>query len=214
MRRQAAPRRPTRLPRFRCCAPATGIKSGCRATGCISWMRLLCRSWACPRASTPTACSSMATPLAFCRRLTPRRGPMTWWRIIYSSRATATARWTRASFFFFTPGGRTPGGPASRAGWRSTRSRGSTGCWARAGASSTLIIFTAIRLTIFLTVGPRNGRRIAPVAAPGQPATGAAITTFLDRRFYEHDLTLASAVHHHPLFRNVSLGPALAGRVI
>ncbi|MEJ7659245.1 MAG: hypothetical protein WKG07_06265 [Hymenobacter sp.] len=44
----------------------------------------------------------------------------------------------------------------------------------------------------FLTMGPRNGRRIAPVAAPGRPATGAAITTFLDRRFYEHDLTLAS----------------------
>ena len=40
----------------------------------------------------------------------------------------------------------------------------------------------------FLTVGPRNGRRIAPVAAPGRPATGAPITTFLDRRYYEHDL--------------------------
>ncbi len=40
----------------------------------------------------------------------------------------------------------------------------------------------------FVTVGGRDGRRIATVAAPGRAATGAPITTFLDRRFYEHDL--------------------------
>ena len=44
----------------------------------------------------------------------------------------------------------------------------------------------------FLTVGAQNGRRISPAAAPGPPATGAAITTFLDHRYYEHDLTLAA----------------------
>jgi hypothetical protein len=40
----------------------------------------------------------------------------------------------------------------------------------------------------FVRVGNTNGRRIATVAAPSRPATGAAITTFLDRRYYEHDL--------------------------
>ena len=40
----------------------------------------------------------------------------------------------------------------------------------------------------FVRVGNANGRRIATVAAPGRAATGAPITTFLDRRFYEHDL--------------------------
>jgi hypothetical protein len=40
----------------------------------------------------------------------------------------------------------------------------------------------------FVRVGTTNGRRIPTVAAPSRPATGAAITTFLDRRFYEHDL--------------------------
>lgn len=40
----------------------------------------------------------------------------------------------------------------------------------------------------FLTVGSRPGRRIAPVAAPGPAPTGAPITSFLDRRCYEHDL--------------------------
>ncbi|WP_460584122.1 type IX secretion system sortase PorU [Hymenobacter arcticus] len=40
----------------------------------------------------------------------------------------------------------------------------------------------------FLTVGSRDGRRVPTVAAPTRPATGAPITTFLDRRFYEHDL--------------------------
>jgi hypothetical protein len=40
----------------------------------------------------------------------------------------------------------------------------------------------------FVRVGPSNGRRIATVAPPSRPATGAPITTFLDRRFYEHDL--------------------------
>ncbi|QKG57582.1 type IX secretion system sortase PorU [Hymenobacter sp. BRD128] len=40
----------------------------------------------------------------------------------------------------------------------------------------------------FVRVGPANGRRIATAAAPSRAATGAAITTFLDRRFYEHDL--------------------------
>jgi len=40
----------------------------------------------------------------------------------------------------------------------------------------------------FVTVGTRDGRRIPTVAAPAQAPTGAAITSFLDRRFYEHDL--------------------------
>jgi hypothetical protein len=40
----------------------------------------------------------------------------------------------------------------------------------------------------FVTVGARDGRRIPVAAAPAQAATGAPITTFLDRRFYEHDL--------------------------
>jgi hypothetical protein len=40
----------------------------------------------------------------------------------------------------------------------------------------------------FVRVGAANGRRIATAAAPSQPATGAPITAFLDRRFYERDL--------------------------
>ncbi|QKG53583.1 hypothetical protein [Hymenobacter sp. BRD67] len=40
----------------------------------------------------------------------------------------------------------------------------------------------------FVTVGNNNGRRIPTVAAPGRAPQGAPITTFLDRRFYEHDL--------------------------
>ena len=40
----------------------------------------------------------------------------------------------------------------------------------------------------FLTVGTRDGRRIPAAATPTRAATGAPITTFLDRRFYEHDL--------------------------
>jgi hypothetical protein len=40
----------------------------------------------------------------------------------------------------------------------------------------------------FVTVGTRNGRRIATAPTPARAATGAPITTFLDRRFYEHDL--------------------------
>jgi hypothetical protein len=40
----------------------------------------------------------------------------------------------------------------------------------------------------FVRVGTANGRRIGTATAPSRPATGAPITTFLDRRFYEHDL--------------------------
>jgi len=40
----------------------------------------------------------------------------------------------------------------------------------------------------FIRVGSSNGRRIATVAAPTRAPQGAAITTFLDRRYYEHDL--------------------------
>jgi hypothetical protein len=40
----------------------------------------------------------------------------------------------------------------------------------------------------FVTVGTRDGRRISTAATPTRAATGAPITTFLDRRFYEHDL--------------------------
>ncbi|RZK45080.1 MAG: hypothetical protein EOO59_21370, partial [Hymenobacter sp.] len=41
----------------------------------------------------------------------------------------------------------------------------------------------------FVTVGAANGRRVPTAAAPATPPSGAAITTFTDRRFYEHDLT-------------------------
>jgi hypothetical protein len=40
----------------------------------------------------------------------------------------------------------------------------------------------------FVRIGGTNGRRIATAAAPSGAPSGAAITTFLDRRFYEHDL--------------------------
>ena len=40
----------------------------------------------------------------------------------------------------------------------------------------------------FVRVGPANGRRVPTAAAPAGSPTGAAITTFTDRRFYEHDL--------------------------
>lgn len=40
----------------------------------------------------------------------------------------------------------------------------------------------------FVTVGSRDGRRIPTAATPTRAATGAPVTTFLDRRFYEHDL--------------------------
>jgi hypothetical protein len=40
----------------------------------------------------------------------------------------------------------------------------------------------------FVRVGPTNGRRVPTAAAPGGTPTGAPITTFIDRRFYEHDL--------------------------
>jgi hypothetical protein len=41
----------------------------------------------------------------------------------------------------------------------------------------------------FVTVGSTAGRRVPTAAAPSGPPSGAAITTFTDRRFYEHDLT-------------------------
>jgi hypothetical protein len=41
----------------------------------------------------------------------------------------------------------------------------------------------------FVTVGSANGRRVPTAAAPGSAPSGAPITTFTDRRFYEHDLT-------------------------
>ncbi|MGI4819697.1 MAG: type IX secretion system sortase PorU [Janthinobacterium lividum] len=40
----------------------------------------------------------------------------------------------------------------------------------------------------FVTVGSTNGRRVAAAATPPGTPSGAAITTFTDRRFYEHDL--------------------------
>ncbi|NML66175.1 type IX secretion system sortase PorU [Hymenobacter sp. RP-2-7] len=40
----------------------------------------------------------------------------------------------------------------------------------------------------FVRVGTADGRRVAAAPAPAAPASGSAITTFLDRRFYEHDL--------------------------
>ncbi|MVN76871.1 type IX secretion system sortase PorU [Hymenobacter sp. HMF4947] len=40
----------------------------------------------------------------------------------------------------------------------------------------------------FVTVSGGNGRRIPAAAAPTVAPSGPAITTFLDRRFYEHDL--------------------------
>ncbi|RYY21582.1 MAG: hypothetical protein EOO36_00415, partial [Cytophagaceae bacterium] len=41
----------------------------------------------------------------------------------------------------------------------------------------------------FVTVGAANGRRVPTAAAPAGNPSGAPITTFTDRRFYEHDLT-------------------------
>jgi hypothetical protein len=40
----------------------------------------------------------------------------------------------------------------------------------------------------FVRVGAADGRRVAAAPAPAAAPSGAAITTFLDRRFYEHDL--------------------------
>lgn len=40
----------------------------------------------------------------------------------------------------------------------------------------------------FVTVGSTNGRRVTAAPTPPGPSSGAPITTFLDRRFYEHDL--------------------------
>jgi hypothetical protein len=40
----------------------------------------------------------------------------------------------------------------------------------------------------FVRVGPAAGRRVPTAAAPAGTPTGAPINTFLDRRFYEHDL--------------------------
>ena len=40
----------------------------------------------------------------------------------------------------------------------------------------------------FVRVGPTNGRRVPTAAVPGGTPTGAPITSFIDRRFYEHDL--------------------------
>ncbi|MGI4833327.1 MAG: type IX secretion system sortase PorU [Janthinobacterium lividum] len=40
----------------------------------------------------------------------------------------------------------------------------------------------------FVRVGAADGRRLAAAPAPAATASGSAITTFLDRRFYEHDL--------------------------
>ncbi|RZK41986.1 MAG: type IX secretion system sortase PorU [Hymenobacter sp.] len=40
----------------------------------------------------------------------------------------------------------------------------------------------------FVRVGTANGRRVPTAAAPASAPSGAPITTFLDRRFYEHDL--------------------------
>ncbi|TDN37773.1 type IX secretion system sortase PorU [Hymenobacter sp. UV11] len=40
----------------------------------------------------------------------------------------------------------------------------------------------------FIRVGSSDGRRIPTVAAPARAPQGAAITTFLERRYYEHDL--------------------------
>ncbi|MGI4864008.1 MAG: type IX secretion system sortase PorU [Janthinobacterium lividum] len=41
----------------------------------------------------------------------------------------------------------------------------------------------------FVTVGTANGRRVPTAATPAGTPGPAAITTFIDRRFYEHDLT-------------------------
>ena len=40
----------------------------------------------------------------------------------------------------------------------------------------------------FVRVGAADGRRVAAAPAPAASPTGLAITTFLDRRYYEHDL--------------------------
>jgi hypothetical protein len=40
----------------------------------------------------------------------------------------------------------------------------------------------------FVTVGATNGRRVTTAATPPGTPSGVPITTFIDRRFYEHDL--------------------------
>ena len=54
----------------------------------------------------------------------------------------------------------------------------------------------------FIRVGSADGRRIPTAAAPAGAAQGAAITSFLDRRYYEHD----------DPGKRAAFGPPLAGR--
>ena len=58
----------------------------------------------------------------------------------------------------------------------------------------------------FVRVGPTNGRRVLTAAAPAGAPTGAPITTFIDRRFYEHDLVNLLHSGRHWLGERFSAG--------
>jgi hypothetical protein len=60
----------------------------------------------------------------------------------------------------------------------------------------------------FVRVGPTAGRRVPTAAAPAGAPIGAPITTFLDRRFYEHDLVNLLHSGRHWLGERFSSGSA------
>jgi hypothetical protein len=60
----------------------------------------------------------------------------------------------------------------------------------------------------FVRVGPTAGRRVPTAAAPTGTPSGAPITTFLDRRFYEHDLVNLLHSGRHWLGERFSAGAA------
>ncbi len=58
----------------------------------------------------------------------------------------------------------------------------------------------------FVRVGPAAGRRVPTAAAPAGQPTGAPITTFMDRRFYERDLVNLMHSGRHWLGETFSAG--------
>ena len=65
----------------------------------------------------------------------------------------------------------------------------------------------------FLTVGSRPGRRVLTPAPPAPAPTGALITRFLDRRFYEHDLTSLLRSGRRWVGESFKIGTSGAGSV-